>query len=165
MVLITGGTLDSTTPYEIIPGDVFNGQSAATGACFHPCWVPGRLLLVVREKNELTWALFRRRPSPRPRPPCLSHPALHYAMPPKQPPSSSSISPTPPLDGCGYSSAPVHHDEVAYVHHVSHQGSAVLKKHATQQLGKRGGRSPTIRRPELGRPLPTGLRASYCSGA
>ena len=40
MVLITGGTLDTTPPYQSTPGDdIFKGQQAITGVCFHPCTV------------------------------------------------------------------------------------------------------------------------------
>ena len=39
MVLITGGTLDTTHPYKSTPGDdIFKCQKVITGVCFHPCY-------------------------------------------------------------------------------------------------------------------------------
>ena len=39
MVLITGGTLDTTHPYKSTPGDdIFKVQKVVTGVCFHPCY-------------------------------------------------------------------------------------------------------------------------------
>ena len=45
IVLITGGTLDTTHPYRSTPGDdIFKGQKFITGVCFHPCYtVVGQL--------------------------------------------------------------------------------------------------------------------------
>ena len=59
MVLITGGTLDTTAPYKSTPGDAFfKGHKVITGVCVYPCYT---ILVSTRQRNPrllLFWFLL-----------------------------------------------------------------------------------------------------------